>query len=286
MVRETFPKRVTVEESFGRDLWPIKGNPTQFHQILMNLCVNARDAMTTGGTLTLTAENVALDEKFCIDVPEARPGEFLKLCVIDTGTGITPENLKKMWRPFFTTKPIGKGTGLGLPTVKRLLEEEHNGFLRLLTEVGKGTRFELYFPSAASIGNAQGVEYHRGNGERVLVLEPGTAARAAVEMGLERIGYIPVSARNAEEAGERIRSQRFSPKLAIVDPSVKGSIALIKTALPGVPIIAHMANSGSQANLEEIEAEIIRLTKPASDVQLASALYRALLKHKPNTAPT
>ena len=281
MVRETFPERIKVEESFGGNLWPIKGNPTQFHQILMNLCVNARDAMAAGGTLTLTAENITLNENFCIEVPEARPGEFLKLCIIDTGTGISPENLKMLWRPFFTTKPVGKGTGLGLPTVKRLLEDEHSGFLRLLTESGKGTRFELYFPSAEPGAKTNGIEYHRGNGDSILVLEPDTAVRTGVELGLEHIGYVPISARTVEEAGEHIKAQRFLPKLAILDPSVKDSITLIRAVLPGIPIVA----LGIQATEFMVEPGITCLMKPASKIQLACAVYRALLKkHAPTTA--
>jgi len=147
MARETFPKRVKVEEKFAANLWPIKGNPTQLHQILMNLCVNARDAMPSGGTLTLTAENVVLGEQSNPDASAGHQGQFLKVCVIDTGTGISPENLQKLWQPFFTTKPVGRGTGLGLPTVRRLLEDEHHGFLKLSTSLGKGTRFDLYFPA-------------------------------------------------------------------------------------------------------------------------------------------
>jgi signal transduction histidine kinase len=146
MIRAAFNKKIQIEIRTQPELWLIMGNPTKLHQILMNLCVNARDAMPEGGKLTITAENVKL-EGAVEPCSGEHYGRFLKISVADTGTGISPENLHKLWQPFFTTKPVGKGTGLGLPTVKKLLENEYHGFFTLQTEEGKGTCFDLYFPA-------------------------------------------------------------------------------------------------------------------------------------------
>jgi signal transduction histidine kinase len=130
IIRETFPRDISPKVDASKDLWPLLGDATQIHQALMNLCVNARDAMPDGGTLTLGAKNATVDEAFAAMTPGARPGPHLCVSVADTGTGIAPENLDRIFDPFFTTKEIGKGTGLGLATVLGIVRG-HEGFVQV-----------------------------------------------------------------------------------------------------------------------------------------------------------
>ncbi len=149
MLSHTLPKSIDIQTSIPRDLWTISGDATQLHQVLMNLCVNARDAMPQGGQLTIAAENRSLDENYARMNPDAKPGPYLLLTVADTGMGIPAEVLDKISDPFFTTKALGKGTGLGLSTVVGIVKN-HGGFINIYSEVGKGTQFSVYFPAIES----------------------------------------------------------------------------------------------------------------------------------------
>ena len=153
IVRASFPKSIVCVQEVGKDLPPIQANPTQVHQVLLNLAVNARDAMLPrGGTLTLGAETRVLDEAAAAGIEGARPGEFLVLRVADTGSGMSPEVLARMWEPFFTTKGEGKGTGLGLSTV-RGIAAAHGGFVTVESRVGAGTTFRVFLPAAKPGGD-------------------------------------------------------------------------------------------------------------------------------------
>jgi PAS domain S-box-containing protein len=145
VVEETFPKSITFEYHVPTNLWVINANPTQIHQVLLNLCVNARDAMPRGGTLRLRAENVMLDDRAATALKGAQPGSYLMLEIGDTGTGIPPDALERIWEPFFTTKAAGSGTGLGLSTVRGIVEK-HFGFIDLQTTAGHGTTFRVRLP--------------------------------------------------------------------------------------------------------------------------------------------
>lgn len=167
-VRQTFPKSITFTDKVSGNLWPISGQPTQIHQVLLNLCVNARDAMPEGGRLHLGAENRLLDEAAAQAISGARAGKWAVLEVADSGSGIPPEILARIWDPFFTTKPAGKGTGLGLATVRGIMAN-HHGFITLESTLGRGTRFQAYFPAAesalATTSELPGTESNRGRGD-------------------------------------------------------------------------------------------------------------------------
>ncbi len=143
---ESFPRNIRVKENFPVDLWQVNANLSQIHQVLLNLCVNARDAMAQGGTLSLRAENCVLDGAAAAKIPTARAGSFLVLQVDDTGTGFSPAVLAKMWEPFITTKKAGKGSGLGLSTIRAIVTH-HQGFIQLHTVVGQGSSFRIYLPA-------------------------------------------------------------------------------------------------------------------------------------------
>lgn len=149
LASETFPRSIRIELRVQQGLDPILGNATQLHQVLLNLCVNARDAMPQGGSLCLSAQNVALDKASTRWHPEPVSGDFVMLSVEDTGQGIPPELLDQVFDPFFTTKELGKGTGLGLSTVLGIVKS-HGGFLDVASEVGKGTTFKIYLPATTS----------------------------------------------------------------------------------------------------------------------------------------
>jgi len=154
LMEETFPKSIRIERKIRADSWPVHGNPTQIHQVLLNLCVNARDAMPQGGTLRIGVTNRELDEEQALALPGAQPGKWLVIEVADTGTGITPDMLPKIWEPFFTTKDAGKGTGLGLSTVRGIVAS-HSGFIDVQSRVGNGTVFTIYLPAAEEIENGE-----------------------------------------------------------------------------------------------------------------------------------
>ena len=151
IVTDTFPKDIRLELSLPHDTWSIVGDPTQVQQILLNLCLNARDAMPNGGTLTIKTENCVVDEHYVAMNRQARPGSYVVISVTDVGTGIPQEIIDNIFEPFFTTKDVGKGTGLGLSSVKAIVKS-HGGFINVYSEPGHGTTFKVYLPAQESTG--------------------------------------------------------------------------------------------------------------------------------------
>ncbi len=146
VARCTFPKNIKVEEQVPDNLWFVHGDPTQICQVLLNLCVNARDAMSSGGTLSVSAENLLADADYAAMNSEAKPGPYVVLQIADTGAGIPPDTLDKIFDPFFTTKEPGKGTGLGLASALAIVRG-HGGFIQVNIRLGEGTRFKVYLPA-------------------------------------------------------------------------------------------------------------------------------------------
>ncbi len=149
LAKQTFPRSIRVQTRIAQDLCPVTGNATQLHRVLLNLCVNARDAMPEGGDLHIEADNIVLEKKTSAWKPEPVTGPHVVLTVSDTGSGMAPEVLSHVFEPFFTTKEIGKGTGLGLSTVQGIVKS-HGGFVDVVSEAGKGTMFKVCLPSAAA----------------------------------------------------------------------------------------------------------------------------------------
>jgi signal transduction histidine kinase len=148
-LRETFPKTIRIESAIPSGLWLVSANLSQLHQVLLNLCVNARDAMPRGGQLGLRAENCTLDAATAAEIDGGRAGAFLVLQVDDTGTGFSPAVMAKMWEPFITTKKADKGSGLGLSTIRDIIVH-HGGFIQLHTVPGEGSTFRIYLPAVAT----------------------------------------------------------------------------------------------------------------------------------------
>lgn len=155
-IQQTFPRKITLEAGIPHDLKRVMASATQIHQVLLNLCVNARDAMAEGGKLILRAENVDYDEQAARECPGARPGGWVVVHVEDTGPGIAPEIVSRIWEPFFTTKGLDKGTGLGLSTVRGIVQN-HGGFIRLKTAVGQGTCFSIHLPALSPAVEPAGI---------------------------------------------------------------------------------------------------------------------------------
>jgi PAS domain S-box-containing protein len=204
VMRDAFPKSIEVRFTSPRDPWTITGDATQMHQVFLNLCVNARDAMPGGGNLTIGMENVMLDETYSVLSPDARPGAYVMVKVEDSGTGIPPEIRDRIFEPFFTTKEIGKGTGLGLSTTLAIVKS-HGGFINLYSELGKGTRFRVYLPANITESPADDVAVERrrlprGHGELILLVDDEEAIRKVARRTLERFGYRVLVAGNGAEA--------------------------------------------------------------------------------------
>ncbi len=246
IIRQTFPKSIEITVDIPRDLYTITGDPTQVHQVLLNLCVNARDAMPQGGVLTLEAANVEIDGHYARMHPEADDGPYVMLNVGDTGSGIRPEIIDKIFEPFFTTKELGKGTGLGLSTVQAIVRS-HGGFTNVYSEVGKGTRFNVYFPAragAVQIANpGLPVSHPMGNGELILVIDDEASIREITRETLESHNYSVLTAGDGAEAVSLFVRHRNEVKLVLTDmmmPYMDGvaTIRAFRKLDPRVKIVA------------------------------------------------
>lgn len=246
VITQTFPKSIELTEYAPTDLWPVTGNATQIHQVLLNLCVNARDAMPDGGRMILRAENCRLDAGEAQAIAHARPGTWIRLEVTDTGTGIPPEVLARIWEPFFTTKPADRGTGLGLSTVRGIVET-HGGFLTLETKVGTGTTFRVYLPAEQAAGSVLEAEKRpaaaEGRGVRVLVVDDEEPICETVREVLSLLGYEVFTAHDGATAAALFfgRVQKFALVISDFDmPGLDGSelAHIIRLRHPGTRILA------------------------------------------------
>jgi len=205
MLHRLIGEDVKIKTDPGKDLWMLQADRGTIEQVVMNLAVNARDAMNKGGVMTIKTENVVLDEKLCKSIPESTPGKYVRLSVSDTGIGMKQEIMEHIFEPFYSSKPIGKGTGLGLSVVYGIIKQ-HEGCIKVCSKAKKGTIFEIYLP--AFLGEQpkmedeveRSLEYLAGKGKRILVVEDEKTVREYVKKGLGRIGYDVYSAGSAEEA--------------------------------------------------------------------------------------
>jgi two-component system cell cycle sensor histidine kinase/response regulator CckA len=250
VIRESFPKDICLKDEVAPNLWPVMADPTQLHQVLLNLCVNARDAMPGGGTLSMRAENCLLDERSAAKVEGATPGAWLVLHIEDTGTGIPPEALAQIWEPFFTTKDSDKGTGLGLSTVRSIVEN-HKGFITLKTQQGKGTAFRVHLPAAEVAKHEGNVNPVRrtainGNGELIMVVDDDAQIREMTAAILSRHGYRVLTASDGTEAVAMFAARGTEISMIVTDirmPNLDGA-ALANVVLHLNPNVRILAMSG------------------------------------------
>jgi two-component system cell cycle sensor histidine kinase/response regulator CckA len=243
--KETFPSSIKVRTDASGDVWNIFGDAVQLQQVLMNLCVNARDAMPDGGTLGISAENLFIDENFTRVNAEAKIGQYTVISVSDTGTGIPPEIMNRIFEPFFTTKKPGKGTGLGLSTSLAIVKN-HGGFITVQSEVGKGTTFKVYLPAIKS--GAQEADVHQSepvaeSKELILVVDNEIHTREMARETLEAHGYRVLIASNGAEAVSLYSSHKGEIKAVLIDmmmPVMDGPacIWVLRKINPDVRLIA------------------------------------------------
>jgi len=202
MIRRVIGEHITVDFICGRNLGIVHADKGQVEQIIMNLCVNARDAMPDAGKILIKTENVKLDEQYCSTHAQAKPGRYVRLSVTDTGCGMNAETLSKVFEPFFTTKELGKGTGLGLATIYGLVKQ-HHGTVDVYSEIDQGTTFKVYLPvverAATSAEDEIKVPVPKGT-ETILLAEDDETVRKLAKGFLEKAGYTVLSASDGEEA--------------------------------------------------------------------------------------
>ncbi|HWV98612.1 MAG TPA: ATP-binding protein [Candidatus Acidoferrum sp.] len=289
IAKETFPKMITVHSRTTKDLWNVEGDATELHQVLMNLCVNARDAMPEGGQLTLKAENVPSSTEQA-SPSDARSGPHVVLTVADTGTGIPPELRARIFEPFFTTKAQGKGTGLGLSTVANLIKR-HKGFLELDSELGKGTEFRLYLPATPSVGPVQTESKEMllpvGHGEIILLADDEQMVLELAKTTLENYGYAVLIAADGLEAIARFEAHKNKINLLVIDcdmPFLDGMSAVraIRKMTPNIPVIMASATRNDTEQVSRADlGHIATLSKPYGIEQLLTGVAKALTNSKP-----
>jgi len=220
IARDTFPRSIQINVSIDDEIGRTVGDSTQIYQVLMNLFVNARDAMPNGGCLTLTGGNVVLDDQTARLHPDALPGRYVVLSVFDSGSGIPPELMTRIFDPFFTTKEVGKGTGLGLPTALTIVKS-HGGFINVYSEIGRGTEFKVYLPAENGVVlTEQEVTIHqipRGNGELILVVDDEPTIRQVTKATLIDQGYDAIAASDGAEAVALFAREKGRIKLVVTD---------------------------------------------------------------------
>lgn len=282
IAEETFPKTITIMTHIPNNLWTLWGDVTQLHQILMNLCVNARDAMPNGGILRINGENCQLeenDDRLQVNVPA---GSYIVLTIADTGTGIAAHVLDLIFDPFFTTKELDKGTGLGLSTVMTIINR-HGGFMTVSSQVGNGTTFKVYLPASQDDEHqASGIsEMADGSGEWILVADDEETIREATKTILEAHGYRVLTASNGIEAIALYTQHQATIQLALVNimmPAMDGT-----TAIPALQAINSQLKIVATSGLttpKDLAAMVIQvdhfLMKPFTVQELLMSLHQTL----------
>uniref|UniRef100_B8HJX9 histidine kinase n=1 Tax=Cyanothece sp. (strain PCC 7425 / ATCC 29141) TaxID=395961 RepID=B8HJX9_CYAP4 len=284
VARQTFPKSISIRLNLATaDLYLVAADTTQLHQVLMNLCVNARDAMPEGGILTISAENKLLDEAYTRIHREAQTGPYVVLTVADTGVGIPPELLEHIFDPFFTTKEVGKGTGLGLSTVLGIVKN-HGGFVRVASEVGQGTQFKIYLPAIAATvcEEDEDMGLSAGQQELVLIVDDEPLIRRTTKTLLENHNYRTLTASDGVEAIALYAQHQQAIGVVLMDmmmPSMDGVTAIrtMQKLNPEVKVIAATGMSIENHFTEVKGLGIIAfLPKPYTAKQLLDTLKNGL----------
>lgn len=280
ILQQTLPKSIEIQSQIPSDLWLVSADATQLQQVIMNLCVNARDAMPDGGTLRLTAENIRVDDYFAQFHLGAHEGAYVVLTITDTGTGIPPEIIHRIFDPFFTTKAVGKGTGLGLSAVMGIVKS-HGGFIDTESQVGQGTQFKVYLPAAIDAVPETEIdaEIPSGQSELILVVDDEAAICEATKTTLEIHNYRVLTAKDGIEAIALYAQHKDEISSVLVDimmPEMDGqsTIPMLRRLNPKVPIIVmtgqasiDMMNTVRNANVHGF------LQKPFTTKELLQTLH-------------
>lgn len=280
---ETFPRSIELQSNLSDDLWMVSGDATQLHQVFMNLCVNARDAMPNGGKLSFTAANLRIDEHFARLHLDACVGPHVIITVSDTGIGIPPNILERIFEPFFTTKELGRGTGLGLSTVLSIIKS-HGGFIDVTSALGRGTQFKIYLPAvqAQEPATVEQGDLFLGAGEVILVVDDETLVCQTTQASLESYNYQVLTANDGIEAIALYAQHRSKIALVLVDimmPSMDGpmTIRTLRKMNPQVKIIAVSGLACSTQLPETVHSGIqMFLSKPYTTTELLNTIRQVL----------
>ncbi|HTY37734.1 MAG TPA: ATP-binding protein, partial [Bacteroidota bacterium] len=285
IARETFPKTIDILDKTPRDLGGVFADPTQVQQALLNICVNARDAMPNGGQLTISGENITLDENYAHMNIDAQPGSYVAVSISDTGSGIPAQIRERIFEPFFTTKEIGKGTGLGLSTTLAIVKS-HKGFITVDSELGKGTMIKVFLPlhregQAAQLGEPRAT-IPCGDGETILVIDDEEGIRQITKETLEAFGYNAIAAKHGAEGVALFAENRAIIKAVLTDifmPVMDGyaTIRALRTLSPNVAIIATsgLSDGVRQMATSDVGAQAF-LMKPYTAEKLLTTLHPLL----------
>lgn len=288
LIDQTFPKNIELRLSVTREIWTGYGNSGQLHHVLMNLCLNARDAMPSGGRLTIAAENFWVDQSYARMNIDAKVGRYLLITVTDTGIGIDPENLERIFEPFFTTKKGTAGTGLGLSQVFSIIRS-HSGFIEVKSKVGEGTVFKLYIPAVKTV-SYQEEEVHpapeqTGNGELILVVEDEDSIREVTSELLQMAGYKVIVAPNGAEAVAMYARHADDIKLVILDimmPVMDGvaCVYALRSLNPNVKavIMSGAMDTKESEKLHEVGV-LASISKPFTAESMLAVVHQLISSH-------
>jgi PAS domain S-box-containing protein len=282
IAEETFPRSIEIRTDIPKDLWTISADSTQLNQVIMNLCVNARDAMQDGGILSISAENLLIDEDYARINIEAKIGSYIVITISDTGTGIPPEVMNRIFEPFFSTKEHGKGTGLGL-SISHGIVKSHGGFITVYSEVGKGTAFKVYLPAITTPETLKAQEHQHelpaGHGELILVVDDEDQILEVTKKTLEKHGYKVITANDGKEAISSYLQHRGEIKLVLIDmmmPVMDGTSCIreLRKANPELKVIAvsGLTETDKLAKVDDAHVQAF-LTKPYAAEKLLNAIY-------------
>lgn len=285
VAKGTFPKYIAIEKNTPDNLPTVVADSTQIHQVLMNLVVNARDAMLNGGTLSISAETMYIDENYAKMNLEAKVGDYVVVTITDTGVGMTPEIIDRIFDPFFTTKDLGQGTGLGLSTAMGIIKN-HGGFVNVFSEVGKGSKFQVFLPvsNGAVPQTAENQELPKGHGELILLVDDEEIVAETTKSTLETHNYRVLTASDGIDAIAIYAQQKNEISVVLTDmmmPMMDGENA-IRTLQKLNPLVKIIAMSG--LNSTEMIAKAARagvkhfLPKPFTAEELLNCLHGFLNK--------
>jgi PAS domain S-box-containing protein len=295
LIERTFEKNIMINVKIPREISCVKANEGQLHQALLNLCMNARDAMPDGGTLTISAEEKSVDEDYCMSRPDAYPGKYVLLCVADTGTGMTSATRSKIFEPFFTTKDADKGTGLGLSMIYSIIKN-HGGFIEVDSVLGEGTTFKVFLPATTAnmtdatkegpesllLNNNDAKFVRDGGGKRVLVVDDEDVVRYLAVDLLSNLGYETIPAEDGQAAIEIAQEQTEDIDLVLLDlvmPNLSGeeTFRKLREIVPDVPVIilsGYSRNQKVQSLLDEGANGFIQ--KPYNFQELTGTIHSVL----------
>ncbi|MDJ0635651.1 MAG: CBS domain-containing protein [Xenococcaceae cyanobacterium MO_188.B29] len=286
IIAETFPKTIELEIGAPKNLWTVNGDINQLHQVLMNLAVNARDAMPDGGKLIINAENFTVDDNFAWVHLDAKEGNYVLITVADNGTGISPQIIDRIFEPFFTTKEIGQGTGLGLSTVMGIVKS-YDGFIDVVSDTNpetQGTQIKVFLPASEIVATAteEREELLQGNSELILVVDDENSILEVTKATLETYNYRVLTASNGLDAISIYTQNQHAIDVVLTDimmPSMDGKtfIRTIKKINPHINIVVFSGLVSNQEIIAELDDSIVAfINKPYTNEALLKTIYQVV----------